>query len=75
MVLDQNTVVANGFLAENSIDDIIETYLEDFLEKYPNAPMVNEREPDACCRDIYGSDCNHECKNCWTRLMPEEGCT
>lgn len=31
MVLDQNTVVANGFLAENSIDDIIETYLEDFL--------------------------------------------
>lgn len=31
MVLDQNTVVSNGFLAENSIDDIIETYLEDFL--------------------------------------------
>lgn len=31
MVLDQNTVVSNGFLADNSIDDIIETYLEDFL--------------------------------------------
>ncbi len=30
-VLDENSVIANGFLAENSIDDIIDTYLEDFL--------------------------------------------
>ncbi len=30
-VLDENSVIANGFLAENSVDDIIDTYLEDFL--------------------------------------------
>lgn len=30
-VLDQNSIISNGFLADNSIDDIIETYLEDFL--------------------------------------------
>ncbi len=30
-VLDENAVISNGFLAENSIDDIIDTYLEEFL--------------------------------------------
>ena len=48
------------------------TYLEDFLEKYPNAPMECEDNPEACCGSIYGSDCTHECEKCWAQLMPEE---
>ena len=31
LALDETSEIANGFLAENSIDDIIDTYLEDFL--------------------------------------------
>lgn len=30
-VLDEKSVVSNGFLSENNIDDLIETYLGDFL--------------------------------------------
>lgn len=48
------------------------TYLEDFLEKHPNAPMECEDNPEACCGSIYGSDCTHECEKCWAQLMPEE---
>lgn len=48
------------------------TYLEDFLEKHPNAPMECEDNPEACCGSIYGSDCTHECEKCWAQLMPKE---
>lgn len=48
------------------------TYLEDFLEKFPNAPMECEDNPEACRASIYGSDCTHECEKCWAQLMPEE---
>ena len=48
------------------------TYLEDFLEKYPNAPMECEDNPEACCGAIYGSGCSLECEKCWAQLMPEE---
>ena len=30
-VLNSDSIIANGFLAENSIDDVIETYLADLL--------------------------------------------
>jgi NTP pyrophosphatase (non-canonical NTP hydrolase) len=51
------------------------TYLEDFHEKYPNAPMESEEEPNACRRNIYGDvpmSCRMECRKCWAQLMPEE---
>ena len=51
------------------------TYLEDFLEKYPDAPMEREGEPSVCLCDIYGHIpewCRAECRECWAQLMPEE---
>lgn len=54
------------------------TYLEDFLEKHPYAPMYSEEEPKACLRNIYGDvpmPCSVKCRKCWAQLMPEEGDT
>lgn len=55
------------------------TYLEDFLEKYPNAPVVPDGLPTACRAPIYGGHCQRNpsinCEDCWRELMPEEGCT
>ena len=48
------------------------TYLEDFIEKFPNAPMVCEDNPVACCSTIYDAECIHDCERCWARFMPEE---
>lgn len=50
------------------------TYLEDFLEKFPNAPMESEGEPAACRRGIYSDgpmSCKMECRECWNEVMPE----
>lgn len=50
------------------------TYLEDFLEKFPNAPMESEGEPAACRRGIYSGgpmSCRMECRECWNEVMPE----
>ncbi len=47
------------------------TYLEDFLEKYPNAPMENDNVPCVCRTVIYVSG-NLECGNCakcWGEIM------
>lgn len=55
------------------------TYLEDFIEKYPNAPVVPDGLPTACRAPIYGGHCQRNpcinCEDCWRELMPEEGCT
>ena len=54
------------------------TYLEDFLEKFPNSPMEREGVPVPCLFAIYGDveePCDTECRECWARFMPEEGCT
>lgn len=52
------------------------TYLEDFLEKYPNAPVVPDGLPTACRAPIYGGHCQRNpsinCEDCWRELMPEE---
>lgn len=49
------------------------TYLEDFLEKYPNAPMENDNVPCACRTHLYL--CNGDetkcgfCAECWGEIM------
>lgn len=50
------------------------TYLEDFEEKYPNAPKANDGTPMMCPKKIGfndASDC-HEiggCVECWSQLI------
>ena len=51
----------------------VKTYLEDFLEKFPNAPMMPNREPCACTKSLYGIDCKCQsyssCLKCWNQPM------
>ena len=51
------------------------TYLQDFLEKFPNAQVYNSGEPLADACDVYGDvfDCKgHKCCDCWNIVMPDE---
>ena len=51
------------------------TYLQDFLEKFPNAKLYDDGEPLADACDVYGDvfDCKgHKCCDCWNIVMPDE---
>ena len=50
------------------------TRLQDFLERYPNAPMEVDGTPKTCCEVLeYCKDCNAEvdCISCWNKAMEE----
>lgn len=51
------------------------TYLQDFLEKFPNAQVYNSGEPLASACNVYGNvfACEgHLCGECWNAAMPDE---
>lgn len=50
------------------------TYMQDFFERYPNAPRNLDGDPKACRKNLYGgSSCEGKsCKNCWREVMPDE---
>lgn len=57
----------------------IKTYLQDFFEKFPNAPKGRNRIPIACWNHIYGdgiygggNDCVGDCIKCWNQEMKED---
>lgn len=57
----------------------VKTYLQDFFEKFPNAPKGRNRIPIACWNHIYGdgiygggNDCVGDCIKCWNQEMKEE---
>lgn len=48
------------------------TYIQDFLEKFPNAKLNNSKIPTACRDEIYGDSGNCEgkhCNKCWNEPM------
>lgn len=54
------------------------TILQDFLEKYPNAPMGKTGLPKACSADLgyYDSGCPYDgsigsCEECWNKPMED----
>lgn len=52
------------------------TYMEDFFERFPNAPRENTGEPKICPRLIYPelsqNDCTMaDCVDCWNLEMEE----
>ncbi len=60
-----------------------ETYLSDFLKKFPNAILNDEGYPNDCVRYLYGHDhvptsgCwsdDFSCSGCWDRPIKEEKC-
>lgn len=51
------------------------TYLQDFLEKFPNAQVYDSGEPLASACNVYGNvfACEgHLCGECWNTVMPDE---
>lgn len=57
----------------------VKTMLQDFLEKYPNAPKDHDGMPEFCPGSLgyqndnehcEGSD-NYKCVNCWNRPLEE----
>ena len=52
------------------------TRLQDFLEKYPDAPMQSEGRPQACCVMLgYCKNCldaNYSCTGCWNMPVEED---
>lgn len=52
----------------------MKTMLEDFLEKYPNAPINDKGLPAPCPRDLgYEKDAFYDCSlcnACWNRPVP-----
>lgn len=56
------------------------TYLQDFIEKHPNAPIGPGKIPWLCLKNAYGEEASaddiceaHNCLRCWSREMPEAG--
>lgn len=51
----------------------VKTYMQDFFEKFPNAPKVNNR-PGFCLAHVYGDEfeCIYGgCNECWNQEMKE----
>lgn len=54
----------------------LRTRLQDFLEKYPNAPHSDNGTPVICCANL-GYDenwvlCNSDCVACWNKPVEED---
>lgn len=52
----------------------VKTYMQDFFEKFPNAPKEKGGEPKTCIQNIYsnvvisGRECR-SCSMCWNKEM------
>ena len=65
----------------DEIDEIVDnwvkehpakTYMQDFFEKFPNAPKNNNGTPKICITTIYGDEfecLEGGCKKCWNQEM------
>ena len=56
----------------------VKTYMQDFFEKFPNAPKEKGGEPTTCIENIYGDvgvsqeECRKQsCAECWNQEMKE----
>lgn len=52
------------------------TRLQDFMEKYPNAPICESGSPSACCMSLgYCQSCDdpeNDCEVCWNKPVEED---
>lgn len=51
------------------------TMMQDFFEKFPNAPKLSNGCPKICPDNIYGYDyvkiCTNDCPQCWSRPLED----
>ena len=54
----------------------LKTRKQDFIEKFPNAKLLYDGTPRACCEDFgYNEDsrnCNGMCAYCWNKAIDED---
>lgn len=64
---DEASAVILKWVEENPV----KTYKMDFLEKFPNAPLEADGNPEACRALIYGAyPCSdRSCAECWNEPM------
>lgn len=68
---------ADEIVDEWASEHPIKTYLQDFFEKFPNAPRGAEGSPKICPHQIYPEidvdcRCPEDCLKCWNQEMKEE---
>lgn len=64
-----------GIVEKWSKDHPPKTRLQDFFEKYPNAPIEVDGTPIVCCENLgYCDACNAEtdCVKCWNKVMEDD---
>ena len=49
----------------------LKTYVQDFLDKFPNARKENNGIPLTCKSNVYGGSCIDHCPACWNSPMEE----
>lgn len=55
----------------------VKTYMQDFFEKFPNAPKGEEGTPKICPHQIYpeisaDDRCPEDCLRCWNQEITED---
>lgn len=75
-VLSIRTNKASAIIDKWCAEHPQKTYLQDFLEKFPNVRIRATGEPVVCRKYIYGGNCTDgdrpKCHACWNEVMPEE---
>ena len=66
-----------------SVEHPVETYISDFLKKFPNAILDDKGYPSDCVRYLYGNDhaplgdrgcAGVSCSTCWNRPIKKDKC-
>ena len=65
---------AEAILKKWDEENPVKTFLSDFLEKYPNAPLNDSKAPRCCPSDMGYCECccNMNCFKCWNRPLESE---
>jgi hypothetical protein len=68
---------ADGIVDKWVEEHPIKTYMQDFFEKFPNAPKDVDGAPKICPEQIYPEidlkhRCYEKCSKCWNREMKTE---
>lgn len=73
MMTDKTFEERVAFVEKWSKEHPKKTRMQDFLEKFPNAQMDQNRIPEACCEELgYIQECPPcTCKECWNHPMEE----
>lgn len=78
-LLHMNTDEVDRIVTEWCEEHPQKTYMQDFFEKFPNAPKIRDGLPEPSTCSIYGDlpefekhcDCDVDCVGCWKEVIPD----